>query len=311
MTYGSPVVDTSARLESVPEHIARYVPRHVSGRDWVAAGAGVRAAAQVVAVTLPTARVALPSLAAFGAWLSREGFCVDLDTLADADLIERFTQVGMPGRTEATRATRRATLRRAAARLRPEAPVPEAIAYRRARHPYSAIEVATYVEQAAAQPTAARRQSFNAILALGLGCGLHGQDLAWVRGIDVLRDGTVKVIGGPKPREVVVLDEHHDRLARCARAAGDSLIIGGTKLGRVNVTAPTLDRMLLDRSVPRVVPTRLRATWLVRHLNLRTPYSVLLPAAGLESSRTLDDLLPFADPIGGDEAADLLRGRAR
>ena len=78
--------------------------------------------------------------------------------------------------------------------------------------------------------------------------------------------------------------------------------------GRRNVTAPTLDRMISDRSTPRVVPTRLRSTWLVAHLNLRTPYAVLLPAAGMTSSRTLDDLLGYADPIPAAEGNLLLRG---
>ena len=121
----------------------------------------------------------------------------------------------MPGRTEATRATRRATLRRAAARIRPDAsPPPESIAYRRARAPYTASEIARFFALAKAQPTAARRAAFTAILALGLGCGLHRQDLVWVRGADVTTDSragvVVRVAGGPRPRLVPVLDRYAD-----------------------------------------------------------------------------------------------------
>lgn len=279
---------------------------------WAVVAGPVRDAARRAACTLPVAKVVLPSLAAFGAWLFAEGYTPDVELLADPELVERYTQVGMPGRSEATRATRRATLRRAAARIRPDSVAPlEAIAYRRARAPYSRVEVARFFEVAAAQPTRARRKSLSAILVLGLGCGLHRQDLAWVRGVDVEPTAAgvqVTVIGGPRPRVVIALDAYADQLARLSRAAANGLMIGGTTLGRVNVTAPTLDRMMTDRSVPRVVPSRLRATWLVTHLNLRTPYSVLLPAAGMTSSRTLDDLLPYSDPVPAGEAATLLRG---
>ena len=78
----------------------------------------------------------------------------------------------------------------------------------------------------------------------------------------------VTVAGGPRRRSVPVLNRYATRVAECARQAGqDDLLIGGMFPGRRNVTAPTLDRMITDRSVPRVVPTRLRSTWLVAHLN--------------------------------------------
>jgi len=148
------------------------------------------------------------------------------------------------------------------------------------------------------------------LLALGLGCGLDRTDLAWVRGVDV-EVGTstvVKVVGGYRPRSVVALDDYAHHIAEHARRSGDHLLIGGTTLGRRNVTTPILDRLIADAALPRLAPARLRSTWLVTHLNLGTPLSVLLPAAGLQSSRTLDDLLEFTDPISSDVHASWLRG---
>lgn len=254
----------------------------------------------------------MPSLAAFAGWLVAEGEPVETATLTDLELIERYVQVGMAGQAEATRATRRSTLRSISARVSPDVPRPEMIAYRRARAPYEAWQVARFLELAAAQPTLARRRSCTALLALGLGCGLDRQDLAWVRGTDVTNGpgGAVTVIvsGGPRPRSVVALGDYAPLIASCAARQGERLLIGGWERGRHNVTTPVLERMVTDQRLPRVVPSRLRSTWLVRHLNLRTPLAVLLPAAGLQSSRTLDDLLRYADAVGDDAAAALLQG---
>ena len=266
-----------------------------------------------VSDTLSMAKYMLPPLASFGRWLSAEGLTVDRSTLTDPDLIERYVQTGMADRAETTRATERSTLRRVARRLDPAPlPSPEPIERFRARPPYRRWEVARFLELARAQPTSARRRSTLAILALGLGCGLDRPDLAWVRGCDVTvaRHTATRVVGGPRPRTIVALDDYAEILAQCATAAGETLLIGGTTLGRHNVATPVLDRMFTDASLPRVVPARLRSTWLVRHLDLMTPLQVLLPAAGLQSSRTLDDLLPYADPIEDRLALQLLRGVA-
>jgi hypothetical protein len=137
---------------------------------------------------------------------------------------------------------------------------------------------------------------------------LHRQDLVWVRGADVVNhpDGTVvvTVVGGPRPRRVTALDTYADHITDCANRTQPSEL-----LGRRNATGPTLDRIICDRSVPRVVPARLRSTWFVMQLNLRTPLGVLLPVAGMNFSRTLDELLEYADPITETESTNLLRGR--
>ena len=80
---------------------------------------------------------------------------------------------------------------------------PQKIAYRRTRPPYTASQVRHYLRLAEAQPTDGRRRSLTAVLALGLGCGLDGRDMAWVRDSDVglRRSGAlhVTVYGGSRP----------------------------------------------------------------------------------------------------------------
>jgi hypothetical protein len=257
---------------------------------------------------------ALAVLAGFAAWIDREGYPVTVSCLGDRTLVERYVSSLVDEVPDSTRATRRAVLRRVARRLDPNpSPAPESIAYRRVKPPYEGWEIARYLGAAEAQPTEARRRSARAVLALGLGCGLDRVDLAWVRGTDisVSRAGVkVSVGGGPRPRQIASLNNYAELLRECARTAGERLMIGGATLGRHNVTTPGLDRLADDRSIPRLVPARLRSSWLVHHLNLATPLAVLLPAAGLKSSRSLDDLLEYARPIPDPDRERMLRGAA-
>jgi hypothetical protein len=131
------MIENREPSSALAQHVASYQPRHVPSSTWACAAAEVRIAALRSASTVPRVRVVLPSLAAFAEWLVREGIAVDVDSLADALLIERYVQVGMRGKAPATRATRRSTLRQIAARIDPGfGPPPERIGYRRARAPY-------------------------------------------------------------------------------------------------------------------------------------------------------------------------------
>jgi hypothetical protein len=255
-------------------------------------------------------------LAAFAAWAWRDGVSLDVESLLDADLIERYVTVGMAGTAESTRATRRAILRRIARRVSPslcELPAPEPIAYRRVRPPYTAKEVDGFWRLTRVQPTEGRRDALSAVLALGLGCGLDCRDMAWVRGTDVdtSPDGTARITvrGGSRPRSVVALQPYTAPLLALSQSRGSNLLIGGSKLGRHNVTSTALARIVTDQSLPRLVVTRLRSTWLLEHLRRGTPLPVLMPAAGLTTVRPLEDLLAFL-PVPSDEVcAHWLSGR--
>ena len=228
------------------------------------------------------------------------------------ELIERYIEVGMPEAKESTRASRRSILRRIARHAHPTLsmlPEPTPIAYRRVRAPYEAHEVASYFRTVEAQPTKGRRDSLMAVLLLGLGCGLDCGDLGWVRGVDVqTTDNGVEVaVGGRRSRRVVCLSRYEDWLADLAPAAGQNLLIGGSVVERHNVTSVTLGRLLKDMSVPPLVVSRLRSTWLTSHLKANTPLPLIMRAAGLKTVRPLEDLLEFVPGCSGAVAARLLR----
>lgn len=291
---------------------AAYVPTHVDLASWAQVAAAVSAAVHAATASESTRQRYRTHAAAFAAWTNREAGAVTVDELFRLEAIERYIEVGMPEAKESTRASRRSILRRIARHAHPTLsmlPEPRPIAYRRVRAPYQAHEVASYFRIAEAQPTKGRRDSLMAVLSLGLGCGLDCSDLGWVRGVDVqTTDNGVEVaVGGRRSRVVVCLSRYEDWLADLAPAAGQNLLIGGSVLGRHNVTSVTLGRLLEDTSVPPLVVSRLRSTWLTSHLKANTPLPLIMRAAGLKTVRPLEDLLEFVPGCSDAEAARLLR----
>jgi len=253
----------------------------------------------------------LSHLSDFAAWAHAQGVPLTLQPLLDADVIERYIAVGMPGAKDSTRATRRAVLRRIARRCAsPPQDLPLPIVYRRVRPPYSPAEVQGLLALASAQPTPSRRRTLRAILHLGLGCGIASRDLAWVRGQDIehLPDGAVSVTvsGGTRPRTVVALHAHETALLELSRFTSGGLLIGGSTRGRRNVTRGPLERVVGGEDLPRLETARLRSTWLLAHLQATTPLPALMHAAGLTTVRPIEDLLHHC-PVDADAARRALR----
>ena len=279
---------------------------------WAGTGSAVREAVLRSTTSSSNASKYLSHLADFAAWAHGEGVPMTLTHLFDPDVIERYIAVGMPTAKDSTRATRRAVLRRVAQRCSPAAlnpPLP--ISYRRLRPPYSADEVRGFLALAASQPTPSRRQTLEAIVHLGLGCGIASRDLGWVRGRDVTRlpdhAVSVSVSGGTRPRSVVALQRHEEALLQLAAAKGSGLLIGGRVRGRRNITRGPLDRVVGGEDLPRLETARLRSSWLLTHLRAQTPLPALMQAAGLTTVRPLEDLLDLC-PVSPDTARAALRG---
>jgi len=303
--------------DAVRASLESYVPTHVDSAAWDAVACLVQEAVMASAGRESTARRYRSHAAAYAAWGHVNGCAADLATLFDVDRIERYIEVGMRSAADSTRATRRSILRRIARHASPtlnHLPAPAPLSYRRVRAPYSSDEIAGYLRSIRAQPTTGRRRSLSAVLRLGLGCGLDCRDLAWVRGSDVTRDqsGTVTVCvsGGSRPRTVVCLAGHEDNISQLAEGCGDRLMIGGKVLGRHNVTSDTLANLIVDSTLPRLVPSRLRSTWMLTHLQLGTPLPIFMRAAGLTTVRPLEDLLHHLPDADSEVAAARLRGPA-
>jgi integrase len=224
---------------------------------------------------------------------------------------ERFTRCA-PGLTGVARRTLRTNLRFIGRRVVPHLyPADLPLPRERAKRPYSPAEVGGFLALADAQPSAERRMRAAGLVCLGAGAGLIGGDLRDARGTDVAcRSGGVVVdVGGRRPRAVPVLARYHDRLLAAAAHAGDGLVCGGDGPGRRNNTSALIGALDGGGGLPRLDPSRLRATWLADCGDL-LGLATFMHAAGITYSQRLGDLIAALEPAGEEQAVRLL-GAAR
>jgi hypothetical protein len=243
-------------------------------------------------------------------WATAEGLPLDREVILDPATVERFCHVAMAG--DRSQATHRSDLRRMAPKLTraaPWEPRPAAMAVRTVAPPYTEREVALLQIDAANQPSAVRRRSALAFLALGLGAGLDGRWVGSVKAADVGRRGDVVEarVGPPAPRAVVVRADWEDDVLRLADTAGAQYLMGGTSTSRHRV-ASKVKRLVRPTNHPALSPARLRSTWLLNHLTAGTRLPELCQAAGFDGLTTLTDLLACVPALPPDLADAMLRG---
>jgi integrase len=287
--------------------IAAWAPRSLSP----AAAGFVRA---VVAQAAPRTRArakallfAASRLACFG---ERVGLELSAGVLLDPSVIERFILTGAGGASPATRRTLRTNLR-ALARAVEAHPQPAAVPLPRepAKRPYSDGEIAGYLALADAQRTVARRMRATALVCLGAGAGLIGQELRHITGRDVARrsGGLLVIVGGRRTRTVPVLERFHEPLTTAAAFAADGYLLGGSAPQRRNLTDALTAALCTDAGLPRLQAGRLRATWLVACAEL-IGLPAFMHAAGITCSQRLGDLVSYLPAVEEQTAVALLTG---
>jgi hypothetical protein len=239
-----------------------------------------------------------------------EGLALDREVILDPDSVERFVEVALAG--ERSAATYRSTLRRVAPLLTsaaPWEPRPASLGRQALVAPYSEVDVKILCEDAALQPTEARRRAALGLLALGLGAGLDGRWVAKVRATDVLKRGRFVIVsvGEPAARSVVVRAKWEHTVLELASSAGGGFLLGGDSVSS-NRTSHLTDSLVVPTGHPRLVPARLRSTWLLEHLLAGTRLPELCRAAGLKRLNACSDLIEHMAPLCDKEEAELLRG---
>jgi len=149
----------------------------------------------------------------------------------------------------------------------------------------------------------------SALICLGAGAGIVGQELRHLRGSDVVErsGGLVVIVSGPRARVVPVLARFHEPLLEAARFAGQGYPVGGWHPRRRNLT-DTLGRALSsDAALPRFEPGRLRSTWLSECAAL-IGLRAFMQAAGLRCSQRLGDLVAELPEVDEAAAVELLGG---
>ena len=212
-------------------------------------------------------------------------------------VIDRFTSQGLPQYTKAGRNTMRSRLRRMADVLLGDEREPDRerpMGNSDAVRPYSQAEIAALYSWANGQPDGERYSSAMTLLALGLGAGLTGSEIARLKigDIQVDNEGVVVHVGGTRPREVPVLREWERMLVErvTGRDPGSWAFREGQEGGNRNLVTDFAAR---SRGEVGLQARRMRATWIVGHLSSATPLPVLLQAAGLQSPAGLVGFMNF------------------
>jgi len=157
----------------------------------------------------------------------------------------------------------------------------------------------------------ALRRTATALLALGLGAGLIPREFFEVRGPQVqVRCGvTVLHLTGRRGRVVPVLQRYAESVRTLAAEAGSGLLTGHALLpGQDSRHWHVIRHLDLPASLPPLRTSRLRSTWLVSLLSMRVQIDELLEAAGIATTRPLQDLVPFVPRRDDGERLRALAG---
>lgn len=258
---------------------------------------------EVVAVSGPPSRrraiELMRTVAHFASWAAGEGVVVQVESVFRPEHVERYIATGCPQLSDASRATRRSALRRmgrAATRTAPWVPPPAQLPRQTLADPYSPVEVAEFWAAAQAQRTPALRRTATALLTLGLGAGLVPIEHFGVYGrhVHVIDGVTVVQVDGRRARRVPVLQVYAEPLLNLAAEVDEGVLIGHPLLPGQESRQWHVIRLLdLPAGLPVLRAGRLRSTWLVSLLAMRVQVDELLEAAGIVTTRPLQDLIRF------------------
>lgn len=293
----------------VLERIARYRPRTDRAEGWDELRPIVLGLAKLSdPPSAKNASATMSAITGYVLWAKLKGIPLVVENLANYTVIDwHLTDAGYILSTEATY---RSTLYRMVDAARPGGP---AGARRPVLPPYTAAQRDQLLALEALQPTEASSLRVSALLRAGLGAGPTPTEMRYLRPEDVVRDhGVVTLLVGRDDtrRSVPVLSSHAEPLWELSRRA-EELAMPYLVTGAGSPDNPsTLSDLTADvngsSQAPRILASRLRTTWLVTHLQARTPLDVLLPAAGDVSVARLADLFVHLDPRDPAAAASLL-----
>lgn len=211
--------------------------------------------------------------------------------------LERFVHHNLATYNRASRNTIRARLRRVSEALLGARATAHfrSLGKAEASRPYTPAEISLLRSWARSMRTPELTSSAGALLALGFGAGLTGSEIISQRleAIDLERN--LVIVTGNNARSVHLHDNVWQELAR----ERSNLLGGAGWAFRSNQRGTNINLItdFVSHTTPQVplLTRRMRATWLVQHLNAGTPLRTLLRIAGLQSAEALDRVLPFAE----------------
>lgn len=231
-------------------------------------------------------------------WALEQGLPLEIEQIFHPATVNRYA-VTVPGLSEATRCTRRATLTGLSRRIThvaPWEPPREVLHYPRTVTPYTSAQVAGLLWWAPRQSTALRRRTLAAAVALGAGCGLRGTEMMTVRASDVrIRgDHVIVTVTGPRARQVPVRPQYAAAVLDAAERAAGGHLFRDPVPGSAQGAAQALDECEVPATMMPVTTSRLRWTWECTMIEC-VPLPVFMTMSGRTGTCRLADLL--AGPI--------------
>lgn len=178
------------------------------------------------------------------------------------------------------------------------------------RAPFAVAQIATMHSWANSLTTLTKRQNAWGLLGLAGGAGLRAEEIVdiTVGDIDVTNGRVFVNVPGPNARRVPVRHAWARVLLRSVetRAAADSVFRGP----HIEEYRPRIIQTFLTDHPARVRPTpsRLRAGWLVHHIEQGVPIQVLKELGGFRTYDTLTRYLELARPLDLSDFTGLLIG---
>ena len=239
----------------------------------------------------------LGTLARMCEWARRTALPLEPGTLLDPDQAERFIATEFRDFKPETRRMAGYALATIARMQLVDAQISDRFAREDAdANPYLASDEGWIRSWAACQPTEEMRVAAHAMLGLCRGAGLKKSELLRIQVEDVqLSDKRVTVrVRGPQARTMPISASWDDEI----RTAVEGLE-PGQHLVRPNLSKQRQAALKILNTNERhgaVWASRLRATWIVEHLN-QLPFAMLVASTGLKSAKGWTPYLPYVTPL--------------
>lgn len=299
---------TAQAPPEVPADLARlldgYVPLDIDGDTWQAICPSHHDILKRSQLRGETSFKRLRGVVAhYLAYRLANGLTIDAATAMTFRAIDDYYRHGTTGLDAKTKNDYSSRLRALARKVNPGMDAPSravSLGHQSVKPPYPPEEEAAITRYALRQRHPATRRQLCIAVGLCGGAGGDSVDLRHARRhhIEVTPDGIVVNFPGGRPRRVVVRRTYEALVFAGIEGLKPGQLLIGTAVGRRNIVASIVERAELH-GAPHIEASRLRTTWLAWLMTRPVPLNVILDAAGLQTARTLCDLLaylPAGDP---------------
>lgn len=296
-TAKRPVVPVTREL--LDHRITTYAPKGVvSAEQWGLVREHVRGATRRYEPdSLSAVYLTMRACTMLAVWALDHHIPLDLELLYSEENVERFSATGMRHLADHSRASYRSALRRIGRKVTKRAewaPEPARIRRTTFSDPYTSADIEWLWDVARHQKSETRRRAAVTAVALCYGGGLQGPEYSLIEGSSIeLVDGVVVAhVPGRLGRSVPVLPTFTEELMLLAGRYQDRPLFSDRTPVR-NWTSAVLAQVEIPPGAPRLVPNRLRITWMVHLLTMGVRVSELRHLAGVKTTKGWEDLAKF------------------